>query len=265
VSSIAALLTALADNSVDEIVVADGTYHVSPASLQHADSLWIGAKFAGRTRPVTVMAQTTGGVTFDGGGETYFGGLSFEAGAHDQTWQGFVFAHGTPTQTGVITFGGYAGMVAPYNITLRDITIAGTITSTYAGSEDQSIYFSEAVGGPHDILIDGYTVNGAGGVNTALTFYHSDAADKNAWNVTVKNMAVTGTYEAVELWDPTAHDILIEDSTITNARNVAVRYEQGTGITLTDITSTGSGSEQGFYSSQGATPAGVTFSGDSFH
>jgi len=69
-------------------------------------------------------------------------------------------------------------MVAPYNITLRDITIAGTITSTYAGSEDQSIYFSEAVGGPHDILIDGYTVNGAGGVNTALTFYHSDAADK---------------------------------------------------------------------------------------
>jgi len=78
-------------------------------------------------------------------------------------------------------------------------------------------------------------------------------------------MAVTGTYEAVELWDPTAHDILIEDSTITNARNVAVRYEQGTGITLTDITSTGSGSEQGFYSSQGATPAGVTFSGDSFH
>ncbi len=50
VTSIPALLTALADNAVTDIVVANGTYRVSPASSQRSDSLWIGARFAGRTR-----------------------------------------------------------------------------------------------------------------------------------------------------------------------------------------------------------------------
>jgi hypothetical protein len=258
VTSIAALLTALADNSVTEIVVADGTYRVSPAGTKRADSLWIGARFASRTNPVTVRAETTGGVTFDGGGATYFGGLSFEEGAHDQTWQGFTFARGTPTQTGVIVFGGYAGLAAPHHITLRDIAIAGSITSTYAGSGDHSVYFSLAVGGPHDILIDGLTVDGSGGVNTALTFYHSTATDHNAWNVTARRLVVNGTYEAIEVWDATVRNIVIEDSTITNARSCAVRFEQGGTLTLRRITSTGSG-EYGFYSSLGAAPAGVTF------
>ncbi len=68
VTSVAGLLTALADNSLDEIVVANGTYRVSPASSQASNSLWIGSRFAGRTRAVTVRAETRGGVTFDGGG-----------------------------------------------------------------------------------------------------------------------------------------------------------------------------------------------------
>ena len=74
VTSIPALLTALADNTVDEIVVANGTYHVSPSGQKKPDSLWIGGdKFASRTRPIFVRAETIGGVTFDGTGET--GGL----------------------------------------------------------------------------------------------------------------------------------------------------------------------------------------------
>ena len=266
VTSIAALLTALDDNTMTDIVVADGTYRVSAAASQKADSLWIGARFADRTKAVTVRAETRGGVTFDGGGATWFGGLSFEEGAHDQTWDGFTFANGKPTETGVITFGGYAGKAAPHHITLRNITITRSITSSYAGSQDHAMYFSQAVGGPHDILVDGYAVDGAGGVNTAVVFYHSSSGNQNAWNVTIRNMTVTGTYEPVELWDSTLHDVLIEDATITNARLNAVRYEQGNSnsdIVLSRVTTTGSG-QMGFYSSMGSKPPGVTFTGNSF-
>ena len=76
------------------IVVANGTYHISQPATEQSDSLWIGSRFAGRTRPITVRAATIGGVTFDGGGATYFGGISFKDGAHDQTWDGFNFASG---------------------------------------------------------------------------------------------------------------------------------------------------------------------------
>ena len=97
VRSIAALKKALANNRVSEIIVKNGRYRVSSAGLNRSNSLWIGKRFAGRTRHVTVRAQTRGGVTFDGGGTRYFGGLSFEQGAHHQTWKGFVFANGIPT------------------------------------------------------------------------------------------------------------------------------------------------------------------------
>ena len=59
VSSIPALLSALADDSVGQIVVANGTYHVSTSSSQHSDALWIGSRYASRTRPVIVRAATT--------------------------------------------------------------------------------------------------------------------------------------------------------------------------------------------------------------
>jgi hypothetical protein len=263
VTSIPALLTALDDNAVTDIVVANGTYRVSAAASKRSDSLWIGARFADRTKAVTVRAETKGGVTFDGGGTTYFGGLTFVEGAHHQTWDGFRFANGEPTKTGVIVFGGYAGLAAPHHITLRNISIAGSVTSTYAGSGDHSIYFSQAVGGPHDILVENYTVDGAGGVNTALTFYHSDASNQNAWNVTIRDMTVTGTRQAVEIWDSTIKNLVIDGARITNARSHAVRYELGSAITLKDITTTNSGG-QGFYSSKGSNPPGVTFVNNSF-
>ena len=61
-------MTALADNTVDDIVVANGTYRISPPPSEASNSLWIGSRFASRTRAVTVRAETKGGVTFDGGG-----------------------------------------------------------------------------------------------------------------------------------------------------------------------------------------------------
>ncbi len=257
VTSIPDLLTRLEEDDLDELVLANGTYRVSPAASKRSDSLWIGAKFAGRTRPVLVRAETTGGVTFDGGGATYFGGISFEEGAHDQTWQGFVFANGTPTQTGVISFGGYAGMAAPHHITLRDIVIPKSIVSASTGSGDHALYFSQAVGGPHDILIDGLRVDGSGGVDSALHFFHSDAVNANAWNVTVRRLAVTATDQAIVVWDATIRNLLIEDSTITGATGSAIRYEAGQ-VTLRRVASTSSG-QYGFYSSKGPNPPGVTF------
>lgn len=269
VTSIPALLSALADNAVTEIVVANGTYRVSPAGRQGSDSLWIGSRFAGRTNPVTVRAETSGGVTFDGGGADYFGGLSFEEGVHDQTWQGFNFANGEATETGVVTFGGYPGLAAPHHITLRNMTFLGSLTgratSASAPTTDHAIYFSQAVGGPHDLLLEDITVDGTGGLASALHFFHSDGANRNAWNVTVRRLTVSGTQQAIILWDPTLQDITIDGATVTNALSFAVRYEgPGQNIILKNITSTGSGSGKGFYSSLGPNPPGVTFSDNSF-
>jgi hypothetical protein len=263
VTSIAALLTALDDNTVTDIVVANGTYRISPSTSQASDSLWIGARFADRTNPVTVWAETRGGVTFDGGGAAYFGGISFEDGAHDQTWDGFIWANGTPSNsggtggTGVIMFGGYAGQIAAHHITIRN-----SLVRTIAPPGDRhghAVYFSYAVGGAHDITLDNFTVDDPNArVIAAFHFFHSDATNQNAWNVTIKNSRVTGTYQAFMLWDRTLHDVLVEDTTITNAAHIAFRYEEGSRVTLRRVTSTGSGT-QGFFSDKGSNPPGVTF------
>ena len=260
VTSIPALLTALANNNVDEIVVANGTYRVSGASTRQADALWIGDRFAGRTRPVLVRAETTGGVIFDGGGSTYWIGLAFEEGAHHQTWQGFTFANGKPTSTAAVVFGGWAGRAAPHHITLRDITITRTVTSDngLGVTRDHALHFSEALGGVHDILVDGYTVDGAGGLDSAVYFGDETLpGSPSAWNVTVRNMKVTGTETTIIFWESTIKNVLIEDSTITGATRFALRYQLAdTNIVLRRVTSTGSGS-QGLYTPPGANLTGL--------
>ena len=124
---------------------ATGTYRVSAAASKRSDSLWIGARFADRTKAVTVRAETHGRVTFRRRWWIVFSAAPpFEEGAHDQVWDGFRFANGEPTQTGVIVIGGsgggYAGLAAPHPVTQRNISIAGSATSTYAGSGDRSIF-----------------------------------------------------------------------------------------------------------------------------
>ena len=273
VASIPALLSALADNSVDEIVVADGTYSISGSGNQASNSLWIGSRYASRTRPVTVRAQTVGGVTFDGGGG-YLGGISFNGGAHDQTWDGFHFANGTTSQTGVIMFGGYAGMAAPYNITLKDITVDASCHRVNSGATDHAVYFSYAVGGPHDILLEDLTVDASDpmGLVSAVHMDHgyaSDAPNTAAHDVTVRGLTFTGntgiaSQQAIILWQPPTSDWLFDGATITNSGGLAIRYESspGSNIVFQNITSVNSG---GFYSSQGTQPAGVTFSNDVLH
>ncbi len=270
VASIRALLTALADNTVGEIVVANGRYHVSPAGSQQSDSLWIGSRYAGRTRAVTVRAETRGGVVFDGGGSRSFGCITFTEGAHHQTWDGFKCANGAAISTGIVTIGGYAGRTAPHHITMRNITISWTCTgrakTASDGAWDHAFYISYAVGGPHDLLFENITVDGRGGLASAFHFFHSDSTNKNAWNVTVRRLHVTGTQQAIILWDSTLRNITFDRADITNALSFAVRHEAAgaSGIVYANITSTGSGS-RGFYSSMGTRPPGVTFTNNSFH
>jgi len=256
VTSIPALLTALANNKVVEIVVANGTYRVSPSGNKASDSLWIGARFAGRTNPVTVRAETTGGVTFDGGGTTYFGGITFAEGAHHQTWDGFRWANAM-SSAGVIFFGGILDSAPPHHITLRNITVASVRSDR--PNHNHVVYFSWAGGGGvHDILIDGLTADGAGGLTSAIHIYHSQAGNPNANNVTMRRLSLSGFVQAIIVWDATVKNIVVEDSTIANAARFAIRYEEGGTLTLRRIASTGSG-DRGFYSNLGATPPGVTF------
>jgi hypothetical protein len=279
VASIPALLTTLTDNTVDEVVVANGTYHVSPSGQKQADSLWIGGdSLVARTRPITVRAETVGGVTFDGSGNTgAYGGLSFEDGAHHQTWVGFRFTNMSAISTGIVEIGAYTSRRAPHHITLRNITVEssckGRATTADGNTLDHAIYMGQALDpGPHDLTFEDITVRGEGNLATAFHFYHGvdrGSTSKNAWNVWVRRLVVTGTQQAVLLWEDTLHDVSFQDVTVSNAKAYAIRYETITGspmpynIKFDRVTSTGSG-YRGFYSaSQGSTPPGVTITNSS--
>jgi hypothetical protein len=275
VSSIPALKSALANNAVDQIVVANGTYHVSPSSTNASDSLWIGPQYASRTRPVLVRAATLGQVTFDGGGATGYRALAFEAGVHDQTWDGFNFANMGAQQSGIIEIAGYTSRAAPHHITLRHMTILASCTgraTTANGSVwDHAIYVSQALApGAHDLLFEDIVVHGEGNLATAFHFFHgADFGAYNAHDVVIRRLTVTGTQQAFLIWEPTVYNITLDTARISNARAYAIRFETigsriPTGILIANVTSTGSG-YQGFYSTLGSHPPGVTFTNDSLH
>jgi hypothetical protein len=247
VTTIPTLLSTLADNTVDEIVVANGTYRVAPSHTQAATSLWIGSKFAARTRPITVRAETPFGVTIDGGGGA-FGGISFNGGAHHQTWDGFQFANGKPTETGVVMFGGY-GLPGAHHITLRNITVLPSVKGPVATNQDHCMYFS--TDGWHDILIEDYTATPGPNIQSALQFHH----DPNGYNLVVRRMHVVGTQSTILLYTSSLHDVLIEDSDIRDARDAALNvYQCGANVVLRNVTSVNSG---GVYYA-GPKPAGLT-------
>jgi hypothetical protein len=275
VSSISSLRSVLADNSVATIIVKNGTYGISRAANDSSTSLWIGPRYASRTRPVLVRAETTGGVTFDGGGGTGYGALAFEGGAHDQTWDGFRFSNMAAYNSGIIEIAGYTTRAAPHHITLRNITITssctGRATTAQSSALDHAVYIAQAASpGAHDIVFDNLNVDGRGNLATAFHFFHgADVGAYNAHDVTVRNLTVTGTQQAFLIWEPTVYNVTLDGATITNAKAYAIRFETigskiPTGIVFQNVTSTGSG-YQGFYSTLGANPPGVTFSNDSLH
>jgi hypothetical protein len=265
VASIRKLLQVLADDSVDVIVVKNGTYHVSASNAQEPDSLWIDDQFAKRTRPIIVRAESRGGVIFDGAGGTYYGGLSFSAGAHDQTWDGFTFANMEANETGIVEVGGYVPSAAPHHITLRNITVMrsclGRATVVDAPAVDHAFYISNALApGPHDLTFENITVDGRGGLASAFHFDHQEAGAPNASGVTVRRLQVTGTQQAIIMWVPTLRNIRFDTVDIRGALSHAIRYESigSKRIVFAHFTSRGTGGEP-FFSSQGDAPPGVSF------
>ncbi len=237
---------------------------MSPASERAADSLWIGADFAPRTRPVTVRAETPGGVSFDGGGATYFGCISFQEGAHDQTWDGFTCRGGQATATGIVTFGGYQDLDPPYRITMRHITVTSTCTGSAVGklseAKDHAFYLSDGpADGPHDLVFEDISVDGSGGLAGAFAFGHDWGVAPH--DVVVRRLDVVSTQQAIILWStPPIHDVTFEDVRITGASRFAIRFEDrdDTDIVFRRVQSSRSGVD-GFYSSLGSAPDGVTF------
>lgn len=274
--SIADIKALLLDDAVDEIVVVNGTYAVSPASEQHADSLWIGSAYAGRTRPIIVRPQTPLGVQINGNGASYFGGLSFEAGVHDMTWGAFEFINGNPTSTGVVVFGGYIDDgPGVERITIDGMKFGPSIVGRYDGNQndrinpqDHAVYPSwSPVTGPTDIqllnLIVNQPLDGRYPLYSAVNGGHPESYNIN--RMTIRGLRQTGGGVGVVLWtgstDDPIRNVLIEDCVITGYRKTGIRLEaEYAAITLRDVHTTKDSrySGVGLYSSLGNPPPGVT-------
>lgn len=270
VSSIADLKTALADDSYDEIVVADGTYTIANATDEASTSLFFGSSFASRTRPCTIRAQTTGGVTFDGVSGSKCG-MFIGIGAHDLTFDGFKFANVNPGSTGVVTVGRHGTVEAAcYNLSFLNITILGTCLGANSPGNflDHGFYLSSAANpGPHDILIEDCSVVAPGDTTRLLhsaihMFGDENGSETTPWNVTVNRFAATAK-DGMLIWGANIHDCTFTDCTFTSCTVFGARQQYAdSDMQYTDCTSTGSGS-QGWYSPaatpDNTAPAGTTF------
>lgn len=253
VSSIAALKTAALDNTVDVIILADGTYSCANSTSELTTSLFFGGSYASRTRPLTIRSQTTGGVTFDGGGSTC--GIFVGVGAHGITFDGFRFANWFPDHSGVIVVGTRPGMVDPasYNITFKNITIENTCVggNTPGNFTDHAIYVASSIGGHHGLLFEDITVNAPADTTRLLhsclhVYGNEDSSQTTAWGSTVRRLSGRSKDGAI-IWGNNIHDWLFDTMTFTNCSRFGVRQQYAnTGMEYRACTSTGSG-VQGFY------------------
>lgn len=263
VSSIADIKTAAADNGLDEVVVANGTYSIVNATSELSTSLFFGSAFASRTRPVTIRAATDGGVTFDGGGASMCG-LFVGVGATLMGWRGFQFANVNPVSTGVVTIGRHisgADEAAPSWLTFRQITVLGTCLGANSPGNytDHAFYVSSAaLPGAHDILFEDATVVAPADTTRYLhsaihAFGDENATDTTPWNVTVRRLTYTvksGTLiSGANIHDWTFEYLLGTDCTVFGARQ---NYDN-TNMVYRNCTTTGSG-VQGFYNGGTAVP-----------
>jgi hypothetical protein len=192
-----------------------------------------------------------------------------------------VFANMAAVSTGIIEVGGYSPRRTPYNITVRNITIlsscTGRATTASGNTLDHGIYVANSLtDGPHNLLFENITVHGEGNLASAIQFYHGDASNPGAHDVTIRNLTVTNTQQAVILWNETLKNITIDGLHSTGAKAYAIRYEpygEGTGghasgIVISNDTSVGphwTGFPGGLYSSLGSSPIGLTQTNDSLN
>ena len=249
VATVPALLATLADDTVDEIVMEDGRYEIAAASLKAPTSLWISKRYAARTRPVLVRAETIGEVTFDAKQERYWGGITFNDGAHDQTWRGFRWVNGEATGTGVVTIGAYQNLAPVHRIRMEDCFI-GEFWGSDTENHGHGVYVSHAMGGPHtNLVFDRVNVTDIGNhIGGGFHIYHDSYDGEvaslpgyyNVEGLIVRNSVYTGCRVGVYVWAHTGQDMLFEDIRVINARYAGYRYERGEGVTFRRCTSVGS-------------------------
>lgn len=239
VSNWAALRSALADNTVDRIIAEDGRYAVGGGG----GTGWIGAAFAGRTRPVTVQARNKHKAIIEGGW------LSFEEGVHDQTWDGFRFSNMTVTSNGVLTFGGYLARKAPHHITWRNFWIDDTCKARDPnGSQDHGIYPAHGIDdGPHHLVFEDFRIDGAN-LNGALHSWHPEAgqAGFQPHDITWRRGLITKPWWGIVAGhELPVYGYLFEDLRIEDARRSAVAWyelKQVHDVTFRRVTSVRSAS-----------------------
>ena len=225
VASIPDLMNALANNSYDTIIVKNGRYFPANAGAGYTNDdtftagLWIGSRFASRTNPVLVKAETKGGVILDGNGHTYFGGLTFANGSHHQTWDGFSFDNGQATDTGVIVFGSWPELPGSHHITLRNITLLPRLTS-HTRNNDHGVYFSSSSNGAHDLVLEDFDVQGNATAPLSSAWHHDH--DPNCYNLRGERWKVKGVYTGVFFYSHEKHDITLKDWTIDAGRETGI-------------------------------------------
>lgn len=174
VTNITDLRKYLADNTVDRIICEDGRYISNGGT--GAGSLWIGSQTSGgtpfmeRTRPVIVQARNKHKAIIEGG---Y---LSFEDGAHHQTWDGFRHSNMSVSSNGVINFGGYFARRSPHHITIKNLWIDETCKAASGpnASQDHAIYPAHALGdGPNNIIVEDFRIDCVN-LNGALHSWHPE-------------------------------------------------------------------------------------------
>ena len=120
--------------------------------------------------------------------------------------------------------------------------------------------------GPNHLLFEDVTVDGRGGLASAVHFDHGDSLNPNATDVVVRRLHVIGTQQALLLWQPAVHRITFDDIDVSGALNHAIGLESigATSVVFSGVTSTGTG-EQPFYSSMGLHPPGMTITASSLN
>jgi hypothetical protein len=268
VSSWSALLTALANPTNREIILADGTYSISQTMID-------GAVTPGFIRTastsVVVRAATDGGVTLDLGGS---GGMHLwiRNGIAYQEWRGFKFGNSHPGNNGVVGLGEGNGTPL-HHVTLRNIELLSSITAGPGPNGNyingQGIYFTWANGGGnHDLLLDGFISNAE--LWAPIHIYH-DEGDGPGDNNIIRNATINcvGAHgqNGIVAWSGKLTNWLFEDIDINGANEFGFRH-RNTGsstMTLRRVVTTASG-VQGFFSEAGSYPSvpGVTFDTCSF-
>ena len=260
VTSVAALITALQNSTIREIVLANGTYSMGYQDIN-------GALSPGYIRTaatsVVVRAETDGGVTLDlgGSGSPH---IMFRGGAAYQEWRGFKFANSHPGDNGVVMFGEGNG-TAVHHLTLRNIEFLSSISAGPGPNGNyqngQGLYFSWATGGNHDILVDGFV--SAAALWSQVHVYHDSPSTGS--NITVRNATWTLARQThaqmgIVAWSTTMSGYLFEDIAVSGANEYGFRHAAGGTMTLRRVTTTNSG-VAGFYSSLGTYPTvtGLTF------